>query len=63
MYAVRLGAYYLLYPLIGADALWYSFLLSSLASLVLTLMVYFRAPWRKVMLARAAARASQEAAA
>ena len=55
MYAVRLGAYHLLYPLLGADALWYSFLLSSIASLALTLAVYFRAPWRKVMLARAAA--------
>ena len=45
----------LLYPLLGADALWYSFLLSSVASLALTLAVYFFAPWRKVMLARAAA--------
>lgn len=63
MYAVRLGAYHLLYPLIGADALWYSFLLSSVASLGLTLAVYFRAPWRKVMLARAATARSDQAAA
>jgi len=55
MYGVRLGAYYLLYPLIGADALWYSFLLSSIASMALTLAVYFFGPWRKLMLARVAA--------
>lgn len=54
MYVVRLGAYYLLYPLLGADALWYSFLLSSLTSLALTLAIYFRLPWRKRMLARVA---------
>jgi len=54
MYVVRLGAYYLLYPLLGADALWYSFLLSSVTSLALTLLVYFRLPWRKRMLARIA---------
>lgn len=55
MYGVRLGAYYLLYPLLGQDALWYSFLLSSVASMVLTLAVYFCAPWRKSMLRRVAA--------
>jgi len=47
MYVVRLSAYYLLYPLLGADALWYSFVLSSLTSVLLTLAVYFRLPWRK----------------
>ncbi|MFM5947997.1 MAG: MATE family efflux transporter [Novosphingobium sp.] len=52
MYGVRLGAYYLLYPLIGPDALWYSFLLSSIVSMLLTLAVYFLAPWRKLMRAR-----------
>lgn len=52
MYLVRLGSYYLLYPLIGSDALWYSFLLSSVTSLALTLLVYFRLPWRRRMLAR-----------
>ncbi len=52
MYAVRLGAYYLLYPVFGPDALWYSFLLSSVTSLALTLLTYFKLPWRKRMLAR-----------
>jgi len=55
MYAVRLGAYYLLYPRFGADALWYSFLISSVVSMLLTLAVYFLAPWRKLMQARIAA--------
>lgn len=57
MYVVRLGAYHLLYPVLGADALWYSFLLSSTTSLVLTLLVYFKLPWRQRMLARIAAMA------
>lgn len=52
MYAVRLGAYHLLYPMLGADALWYSFLLSSVTSLVLTLLTYFKLPWRQRMLER-----------
>jgi putative MATE family efflux protein len=52
MYVVRLSAYYLLYPLLGADALWYSFVLSSLTSVLLTLAVYFRLPWRKRLQAR-----------
>ncbi len=55
MYGVRLGAYYLLYPLIGPDALWYSFLLSSVLSMALTLAVYFYMPWRKLMRARVGA--------
>ena len=59
MYVVRLGAYYLLYPLLGADALWYSFLISSLTSLALTLTVYFRLPWRKRLKARLAAAADE----
>ncbi|MFM6951443.1 MAG: MATE family efflux transporter, partial [Novosphingobium sp.] len=62
MYAVRLGAYHLLYPVLGADALWYSFLLSSVTSLLLTLLTYFRLPWRKRMLGRIAAMESQSPA-
>ncbi|GAA4778731.1 MATE family efflux transporter [Novosphingobium ginsenosidimutans] len=54
MYVVRLSAYYLLYPLLGADALWYSFVISSITSLGLTLLVYFRLPWRKSLQARVA---------
>jgi len=46
MYAVRLGVYWLLYPRIGSDALWYSLTISSTASLVLTLAVYLKGKWR-----------------
>lgn len=55
MYGVRLGAYYLLYPLLGSDALWYSFMLSSVLSMAFTVSIYFYAPWRKLMQARVAA--------
>ena len=55
MYAVRLGAYHLLYPVLGPDALWWSFLLSSFVSLALTLGVYYLHPWREQMRARIAA--------
>ena len=54
MYAARLGAYWLLYPVLGADALWYSFVISSVLSMLLTVAIYFYAPWRKRMLARIA---------
>jgi Na+-driven multidrug efflux pump len=54
MYVVRLGAYALLYPRFGADALWYSFMLSSVVSMLLTMAVYFYTPWRRQMLARIA---------
>lgn len=54
MYAARLGAYWLLYPVLGPDALWYSFLISSVLSMLLTVAIYFHAPWRKRMLARIA---------
>lgn len=54
MYAARLGAYWLLYPVLGPDALWYSFLISSVLSMLLTVAIYFYAPWRKRMLARIA---------
>ena len=54
MYAARLGAYWLLYPVFGADALWYSFVISSVLSMLLTVVIYFYAPWRKRMLARIA---------
>ena len=54
MYAARLGAYWLLYTVLGPDALWYSFLISSVLSMLLTVAIYFYAPWRKRMLARIA---------
>lgn len=58
MYAVRLGVYYLLYPRIGPDALWWSLTISSVVSMVLTLLAYYRHPWRGLMLARVAEEAA-----
>ena len=49
MYGVRLGAYALLYPRLGPDALWWSLNISSLATLALTLLAYFYGNWRSVM--------------
>ena len=46
MYGVRLGAYALLYPAVGSDALWYSLLLSSAGSMLLTLLLYRYGSWR-----------------
>jgi putative MATE family efflux protein len=47
MYLVRYGAYFALYPHIRADALWYSLVLSSIMSLLLTLAVYYVGTWRR----------------
>ncbi|WP_374283267.1 MATE family efflux transporter [Novosphingobium sp.] len=55
MYLVRYGCYYLLHPHLGADALWYSLLVSSFLSMLLTLAAYLYAPWRRPMLQRVAA--------
>lgn len=55
MYLVRYGAYALLYPVLGADALWYSFLVSSVMSMLLTMLAYFKGSWRRSMRARIAA--------
>ena len=55
MYAVRLGAYALLYPRLGPDALWWSLNIGSLATLGLTLLAYLGGNWRSVMRERSAA--------
>jgi Na+-driven multidrug efflux pump len=47
MFPVRLGLYYALYPSLGSDAIWWSFPLSSLASLAMALAVYRHGGWRK----------------
>ncbi|MEY4953748.1 MAG: hypothetical protein RL299_2172 [Pseudomonadota bacterium] len=49
MYAIRLGFYHFAYPALGADALWLSFVVGSVASAALTLAAYFGGGWRKVM--------------
>ena len=52
MYGVRLGTYALLHPRIGPDALWYSHIVSSAATLALTLLAYYYSGWRAKMRAR-----------
>ncbi|WP_374529898.1 MATE family efflux transporter [Novosphingobium sp.] len=57
MYLIRYGIYWLLYPSLGADALWYSLMVSSVMSMVLTLAAYFKGGWRRQMQRRIAAAA------
>ena len=54
MYAVRLGAYALLYPRLGPDALWWSLNISSVTTMTLTLLAYVTGNWRKLMRERIA---------
>ena len=49
MFPIRLGIYYFGYPAIGSDILWWSFPLSSLASLAMAWAVYKRGGWRRTM--------------
>ena len=50
LFVVRLGFYYLAYPGIGADALWFSFPVGSFVSLLLASLVYAHGGWRKAKL-------------
>lgn len=49
MFPIRLGIYYFGYPVIGSDILWWSFPLSSLASLAMAWVVYKRGNWRRTL--------------
>lgn len=49
MFPIRLGIYYFGYPIIGSDILWWSFPLSSLASLAMAWIVYKRGNWRRTL--------------
>lgn len=49
MFPIRLGIYYFGYPIVGSDILWWSFPLSSFASLAMAWMVYARGNWRRPM--------------
>ena len=49
MFPIRLGFYWLGYPMLGADAIWWSFPLSSLASVAMAWAVYRRGNWRRVL--------------
>jgi len=47
MFGIRLSFYFGFYPSMGADALWWSFSVSSLCSLVAAWLYYRFWPWRK----------------
>lgn len=47
LYPVRLGFYFLAYPSLGSDALWWSFPVASCMSALLTWLLYTRGSWRK----------------
>ncbi len=49
MFPIRLGIYWFGYPLLGGDAIWWSFPLSSLASLAMAWAVYQRGDWRHAL--------------
>ena len=49
MFPIRLGIYYFGYPAIGSDILWWSFPLSSLASLAMAWAIYRRGNWRRAL--------------
>lgn len=57
LYPVRLGFYYMTYAWLGADAIWWSFTVGSLAALALAWAFYRYSGWR----ARAIAETSEEA--
>jgi putative MATE family efflux protein len=46
LYPVRLGFYFLFYPTLGGEALWWSFAVSSITSAALTWIIYTRGAWR-----------------
>jgi putative MATE family efflux protein len=46
MYPARIGFYYLMYPRIGGEAVWWAFPAGSVASVALTWLVYTRGGWR-----------------
>ena len=48
-FPIRLGLYHVAYPYLGADALWWSFLLSMLASLAMAWAIYRRGNWRRAL--------------
>lgn len=55
-YPVRLGFYYLAHPLIGSEALWWSYPVTSATAVLLTWLAYTRGNWRSKRLAAYAGR-------
>jgi Na+-driven multidrug efflux pump len=50
LYPVRIGFYTIFYPLIGANALWLSFSVGSVASCLMVSALYLHGGWRKARL-------------
>jgi Na+-driven multidrug efflux pump len=48
-YPARLGFYFAAYPLIGSDALWWSYPASSAFAVLMTWLVYTRGKWREAV--------------
>ena len=53
MYPARLGFYFVAFPYIGADALWWAYPFSAVVAVAMTLTIYLRGNWRKVPAATA----------
>ncbi|WP_416194959.1 MATE family efflux transporter [Sphingopyxis sp.] len=49
MFPIRLGLYYASYPVLGGDAIWWSFLASSFCALIMAWAIYRRGHWRRRM--------------
>jgi Na+-driven multidrug efflux pump len=47
LYPARLGFYHFAHPLLGSDALWWSYPFGSAVALVLTWLAYTRGGWRR----------------
>ena len=60
LYPGRLGFYYALHPLIGADAIWLSFPAGSLVTTALAVVAYRRRGWREAARALPAAEAAED---
>ena len=45
-YPIRMGFYYLFYPRLGANALWYAFPIASVASVMMTTTLFTRGKWQ-----------------
>lgn len=48
LYPARLGFYYVAYPHIGADAIWWAYPAGSVVSVLLSIAYYTKGDWRKV---------------
>jgi Na+-driven multidrug efflux pump len=60
LYPVRLGFYFLTYDGLGADAIWWSFPVGSLAALVLGWWFYYYSNWRRHAVAETSAEAKEQ---